>query len=83
MDKDITLTKKELVQIAANFPTDNSVRKHRYVRLLYEDAEFVMFGKCSALLFNHVFPATIWLLPLEEQHKAELTQYNEYLGVES
>ena len=50
MNDDITLMKKELVQIAACFPAGSSRVKNGYMKLLNKDAEYITFGKGGALL---------------------------------
>ena len=69
----------------------NGRGKYRYWGFLYEDAECVTFSKGGELFIHPCFHGYYLATALfdkgawrhaEEEHKAELTQYREYLGVE-
>ena len=77
MDENVMKLNKELIQIAASFPTDNDGEKHGYINLMNRDSNYVQLLKrmhCSFAQITLVLtmPMLSKMLVLE-QEKAEHT----------
>ena len=91
-DEDLNLLTKELTNAAGSVATQNGGGEHGHVGMVVEQAEYVTFSRGGAPFVVPTnpgpYPATVDPDPVirERQiaeHKAEIVEYETYLGVEN